>query len=108
MLGAGRGGSVRAARLLAVQLVVQILDPLASIAPSATAVPTASAPHRGAKRAEDEEEEEEREQESEETEAEAPVRVPVVRDRRRAGGAGGGEAPGQAAAVRAHPSEQRE
>src|SRR5712691_9382226 len=92
MLGAGRMAGLVAARLLPVQLVVDLFDPRPAIAPTSSAVPAASAPHGGAKRAEDEEQEEEREQESEETEAETPVRVAVIRDRRGAGGDRGGEA----------------
>src|SRR5688572_3603028 len=90
MLGAGRGGSV-AARLLAVQLAVKRLDPLATVSPPARSVATVAA-KSGAHRAEDEEEEQQREEEGEETEPVAPMRVAVVRDRR---GAGGGQRGGE-------------
>src|SRR6185503_15471584 len=89
MLGGACGRTI-ATRLLAVQLTVQLLDALPAVsAPSLATVPTATAPHGGAKRAEDQEQEEEWEQQAEE--AKAPVRVPVIRDRRRAGGDRGRE-----------------
>src|SRR4029077_3251708 len=91
MLG-GRGGRTVATWLLAVQLTVQLLDALpAARAPSLATVPTATAPHHGAERAEDQEQEEEWEQQTEESEAKSPVGVPVVRDRRGAGGDRGRE-----------------
>src|SRR5688572_6449648 len=107
MLGAGRGGSV-AARLLAVQLAVKRLDPLATVTPSARSVATVAA-KSGAHRAEDEEEEQEREEEGEETESEAPMRVAVIRDRRGAGGGQRGrETLRQADLVRDETDGQRE
>jgi hypothetical protein len=78
MLGLRAGRSAR--RLLAVQLAVDLLDPLAPARPAAAvSVPPAAATTEGcAHQAEEQEQEEEREQEPEEPEAEPARAVPVA------------------------------
>src|SRR5512143_3117384 len=73
------GALVSGRRLLAMELAVDLLEPLATPIVSIPAAPTPSATERRGDQAHEQEEEQEREEEAEEREAEAPSPAEHVR-----------------------------